>query len=993
MVEDRFTANHATEVSHYQLVESVGRGAMGEVFKAFDPALGRHVAIKFLRPGTPQEMRGILREARAMARVDHRHVCKVFETGMADDRPFLAMQFVDGLTLDKAKDRLSITQKVEVVRDVADAVQAAHTDGIIHRDLKPSNIMVEFKDDRSLKTWVMDFGVARLLGCDQTIESNQFSGTPLYMAPEQFKSLHQLDRRADVYSLGATLYELLCGRPPFTGSSSVNVIVQIVNDDPLPLRRRASDVPRDLETITMKCLAKQAHHRYPSAKELAHDLERFLDGKPIKAHPPSSMYRIVKTIRRNRAIYMALIVSTVLLTILTSWAILERRRSAHKMYLAQEFSRQAQAIENRMQLVYTMPRHDITSELDAVTQDIAMIERRIDELGDLAQGPGQYAIGRALMAVSDFEGALMHLQNAFQSGFNTPALHASLGHVLVELYERESNRANRLILDTRFREQRISELRTEYLNPARDHLDRAGSDDQNLYALALLDLLQDKPERALRSVQQYSTRQPWQADGYIMNSRILCDRAIEAEDQGDYQKALTFYDEAIVLIENGLHIVSSHPRMYSERDALKQFRFGMLVEERAGNDRESFDDLMRSLGQSLEVDPSNIDTYISMTWALQEWAYHESERGRNAQDPADRAVAMGRKAVDLDPQDPAAKKALALALLNRGSINEQSGLDPLPDYQDAATHMQDAIDLRPRDTNALNGMGSVLHYQAYYLKIKGKDNSDILRRSIEFYEQAIDVNPDFAYAHNNISIPCLNLGQSISDAGGDPSEVLLKLRHHLNRAIELNPNYYNAHLNLAISYWQHGAYLEKQGHDPRDYYRRSIASSEKAIGINPENRRALFTCSNAHAAIAEYLIRRSANPSSHLKKSRELIQLAIDANPGAHYSYNNFAHIYLLESTYLLNRGLDPLTPLHKAIALLSQAIQANPNRAMPYANLGYAYRDQAIFAIRTGADPGPLIQQSLTHFQKSLDLNEAYINGYVAGQGSITPSSIGNSK
>lgn len=978
MVQDRLPANTASEVSRYEMVESVGRGAMGEVFKAFDPALGRHVALKFLRSGTPQEVRGILREARAMARVDHRHVCKVFETGMANGRAFLAMQFVDGLTLDKAKDHLSITQKVEVIRDVADAVQAAHTDGIIHRDIKPSNIMVEFKDDGSLKTWVMDFGVARFLAADQTVESNQFSGTPLYMAPEQLKSHHQMDRRADVYSLGATLYELLCGRPPFTGSSSVNVIVQIINDDPRPLRRQASNVPRDLETITMKCLAKQAHHRYRSAKELVSDLDRFLEGKPIEAHPPSVLYRVTKTIKRNKAIYVALIVSTVTLTILTSWAIRERRRSAHKVYLAQEFSRQAQAIENYMQLVYTMPPHDVTSALNGVALDIAKIERRMDELGNLARGPGHYAIGRALMVVSDFEGAFTHLQNALQAGIQTPDLYASLGHVLVELYERESNRANRLILDRRFREQRLSELQNEYLNPARDHLSRAGLDAQNNYALALLDLLQDDPEKALQSVQEVYARQPWNADGYIMHARILCDLAIESEDQGDYQRALSLYDEAIAITDNGLRIVSSHPRLYSERDALKQFRFGMLVEERAGNDRESFDDLMLSLRQSLEVDPNNIDTYISMTWTLKEWAYHESERGRSAQEPADGAVEMGRKAVGLDPRANAAKKALALALLNRGYINEQSGLDPLPDYQESMIHMQDAIDLSPRDTNALNGMGSVLHYQAYYLKVQGKENRAILQRSIDFYEQAIDVNPNFAYAHNNISIPCLQLARTISDGGGDPSEILQKSRHHLNRAIELNPNYYNAHLNLAVSYWQHGIYLQEQGQDPRDYYDRSIASSERAIGINPENRRGLFTCSNVHAAIAEYLIKRGGEPATHLKTSRELIQMALDTTPGAHFSYNNFAHIYLLESTYLLNRGLDPLTPLKKAIDLLGQAIQSNPNRAMPYANLGYAYRDQAIYAMRTGSDPEPLIHESLANFQKGLKLNQAYINGYV---------------
>lgn len=214
--------------ARYEIIETVGRGAMGQVFKAYDRSLQRHVALKFLKDDDPKEVTRVLREARAMARINHEHVVQVYEAGTQDGKPFLSMQFIDGFTLDKAADHLSLEQKLMVIREIAMAVQEAHRNGIIHRDLKPSNIMVEIKEDGSIKPWVMDFGVARILSADQTRDTNVFSGTPLYMAPEQLRGRQELDRRADVYSLGATLYECISGRPPFVGTSSVHIILKVI---------------------------------------------------------------------------------------------------------------------------------------------------------------------------------------------------------------------------------------------------------------------------------------------------------------------------------------------------------------------------------------------------------------------------------------------------------------------------------------------------------------------------------------------------------------------------------------------------------------------------------------------------------------------------------------------------------------------------------------------------------------------------------------------
>ncbi|HNN96488.1 MAG TPA: serine/threonine-protein kinase, partial [Pseudomonadota bacterium] len=264
----------------YEFQKKLGQGGMGAVYKARDRRLGRDVALKFIRGGDPNMVMRFLQEARAQARIDHPHVCKVYEVGEVEGKAYIAMQYVDGHSLNRAAKDLSLTEKVLLMRQVAEAMHEAHRLGIIHRDLKPDNIMVERLTDGTLSPVVMDFGLARESGDNRGLtESGAVMGTPAYMAPEQARGdVRTLDRRADVYSLGATLYDLVAGSPPFDAESIVDVLMQVMNEDAVPLRNRLPSVPSDLETIVMKCLRKEPGARYDSAKALADDLQRYIDG-------------------------------------------------------------------------------------------------------------------------------------------------------------------------------------------------------------------------------------------------------------------------------------------------------------------------------------------------------------------------------------------------------------------------------------------------------------------------------------------------------------------------------------------------------------------------------------------------------------------------------------------------------------------------------------------------------------------------------------------
>ncbi len=294
----------------YILIQEVGRGGMGVVWKAWQTDLKRYVAVKVLAAGlwTEPDIKRFNREAQMAASLSHAHIASIYEIGSWEGKHFIAMEFVDGDSLSqftyshgkhvagRTARHLPPRRAIELVREAAQAVDYAHSKGIMHRDLKPHNIMVSRTDGR---VYVMDFGLARPIRSQDSISvSDAIVGTPQYMSPEQARG-DPLDRRTDVFSLGAVLYHVLSGRPPFEGRSAAETMMSVLADDPAPLRRLNPRVHADVETICLKALDKDRHRRYDSARSFAEDLTRYLEGEPISARPLTPRERLWKEIRRR----------------------------------------------------------------------------------------------------------------------------------------------------------------------------------------------------------------------------------------------------------------------------------------------------------------------------------------------------------------------------------------------------------------------------------------------------------------------------------------------------------------------------------------------------------------------------------------------------------------------------------------------------------------------------------------------------------------------
>ena len=294
----------------YAIYDQIGAGGMGAVYRAFDTKLQRPVAIKIITGQgiTQSEVKRFLREARAMAQLDHENIVKIYDTGISPT-PFIAMEYIEGSNLSTLikMSKINTEQLIKVIIETSNALSITHKAGIIHRDIKPANIMITNNQVAKL----MDFGLAKIDEDQQLSQSGSVIGTPAYMAPEQVQGI--VKPTNDIYSLGAVLYEGLTGRPPFEGETSLNILAQIVMEEPIPPRDLNPDISIYLEAISLKCLQKKASKRYSSAEELADDLRNFQKNRPITAKPYTRIDRAKKFILRNKAFSIGIAIFVVAL--------------------------------------------------------------------------------------------------------------------------------------------------------------------------------------------------------------------------------------------------------------------------------------------------------------------------------------------------------------------------------------------------------------------------------------------------------------------------------------------------------------------------------------------------------------------------------------------------------------------------------------------------------------------------------------------------------
>jgi serine/threonine-protein kinase len=742
-------------VPGYEVEAVLGRGGMGVVYRALHLRLNRPVALKMLLAGDcagPSERARFQREAEAVANLRHANIVQVYDVGEQDGRPYFTMEIVEGGSL--AEQLAGVPQPAReaaaLVGTLAQAVAAAHLGGILHRDLKPANVLLTV--DGTPK--ISDFGLARRLeGGERLTHSGALLGTPSYMAPEQARGRTQaLGPQVDIYALGAILYELLTGRPPFRGETAADTVVQVLSQEPVPPARLNPRVPRDLETICLKCLHKEPQRRYASAAALTEDLRCFLRGEAIAARPEGRLERLARGVRRRPTLAVGLTAGVLLATALAGGGLWVRGERAANERAKEQMQRLDQARRDQEATLERLDRarreRQLAERLDAIHLNReAVVKGRLDVRQSAVRADRDYeaALGDAGFGrVGDSPAAIAA---RIESSTIRDELVAALDDwaVCARRADADPGRQRWLLLVLRRADPNPGPIRQRLRDPAL-WTDRAALTKLAETALAekpsaqLPVALAERMLYAGADVVPFLQRVQREYPGDFWANYAL-GMALLTKNPGESMR----YLQAALAIRPGTAVLY---------DSL-----GVALLQIGRSD-----EAIEHFQQALHIDPEFANAHNNLGSALQ-------AKGR-----LDEAIAHFRHALRTDPLVAEVHCNLGGALVAKGRHDE------------ALEHLGQAVRIAPR-------MPQVHAHLCTALKARGGPQAVIAH-----YRQVLRTDPKFALAH-------AYLGGALAEAG-----QVDEAQGHLREALRIDPKLTVAHFQIGLALSSRGQYDQAIDH-------------------------------------------------------------------------------------------------------------------------------------------------------------------------------------
>jgi eukaryotic-like serine/threonine-protein kinase len=698
----------------YDVEALVGHGGMGVIYEARQHRLNRVVALKMLIAGAhagPRERARFQREAEAVASLQHPNIVAVYDVGDHEGCPYFTMELLEGGSLAQrlSDTPLPVGQAAALLITLADAVQAAHQAGIVHRDLKPANILLTAEGTPK----VADFGIARQFDEEPALTlSGVQIGTPSYMAPEQVSGIAgTIGPAADIYALGALLYEMLTGRPPFRGESVIETQRQVIHQEPVSPSRLNTKVPRDLETICLKCLSKEPQRRYASAAALANDLRRFAEGRPIQARPVGWAERSWRWCRRNPTL-AALLVTALVLVGLSSgggmWLVQRRAELRNEVVttVAQavslrrgfHFREARQLLDQLRQRVGRAGPDDLRGRVDQARADLDLVEHLDDariQVPTLVDGKYEPAGAERLYAAA-FVAAGLGREGDDSESMAARVQESAVREEIVAALDDWAS----ITPDLRRRAWLLAVARRADPDPVRGRLrePELWQDSARLTRLAREPSAAELPPQLATALGRVSRRSGGDAVALLSAAQAR------------------FPDDFWLNFELGWALYDVH----RWDEALGYCRAALALRPKASPVYDGLGYILRHMGrvdeaigffqQALRLDPEYVAAHVNLAYALQ-------AKGR-----LDEAIGHLQQTLSIAPKSALIHINLGLALRDKGRLVEAMG------------HLQQALSIEPKS-------GAVHYNLGMVLREKGR-----LGEAIDHLQQAVNIEPESAWA-------------------------------------------------------------------------------------------------------------------------------------------------------------------------------------------------------------------------------------------------------
>ncbi len=969
----------------YEIVRELGRGGMGVVYLAYHPSLKTHFAVKVLLAGddaSADAVRRFHQEAQASAKLRHPGMVAVHDIGEAEGKTYFAMEYVEGSNLERVlrdpvaaglapatgpsgpAPGLPARVAVRMTEEIAQAIQAAHEAGVIHRDLKPSNVL----RDGAGRLKVMDFGLAKLVeaaGAGGTV-TGSLMGTPAYMSPEQAEGrVREVDERSDVYQLGAILYELLTGRPPYGGETPIEIVLDVMRKAPPTPRRLNPKIDRDAETVCLKAMARDKGKRYGSARELAEDCRRFLDGDSVLARPEAWWERGARWAKRRKAL-TALAGAAMLAAVLAGVAgfrasIAEREREGEK--LARETAEREKAVLGEKVLTELREKAGLyldatlklrraglsakQAEQDYLPKLIAAVEEAEREMPDSPEP--RFHLGRMYRALMQFERARTEQDKAL----------ARAPDYAQGLYERA-------ILTAKAYGDRLSVLRADWISREGQRLAGAGMLEKGGLGGEKMKEMPGDDDLARDDAKAQALKRTMVADLERLETRVS-DPEPSSISPGSLDCArglFHFYRGRADEREQAQNLL----RAAIEKDPLlEEAHEGLARLQVAANQLE---DAIATYTRGMEMDKGYVAHLYGRAGAACILGTVKRTRGADPSELYGRAQADLGKALELDPGSADTWRHAGTLRLDWGTYRMSRGEDPGEVYGQAQADFGKALELDPGSAETWKNRGMVSSNWALCRQGRDEDPGELFGQAQADYGKALELDPDSAETWLRRGQVRTNLGTGEQGHGRDPGELYGQAQADFGKALELDPTSAETWMTRGVLRGNWGHYKQDHGEDPGELYAEAQADFGKALELNPDSAETWTSRGGVRKGWGAFRLNRGEDPGGLYSQAQADYGKSLELNPGSAETWERRGSLCVDWGNYRQTRGEDPGESYGQAQSDYGKALELNPRSAAVWSSRGRMRANWGRYRTVHGEDPCDLYGQAQSDYSKALELN-----------------------
>jgi tetratricopeptide (TPR) repeat protein len=740
---------------------------------------------------------------------------------------------------------------------------------------------------------------------------DRVKGTPAYMSPEQARGdVRHIDRRSDVYGLGATLYDLLSGKPPFEDETVVNLLLKVVDATPRPLRTIDPTIPAALELIVATCLHKEPSQRYASALALAEDLERFLSSQRVVARKLSLRYRIRYFARRNRLVTglgVALVVSLLgFVGYGVRSAVVQAKKEAlaqQRAALERQLGQDLKEIEWLLRAAYELPLHDTALEQSLVMRRMTAMADKLHQLPGESVAPVHRALGLGRLALHEVEAAIAELLQAQQAGDESAELHYALGRARGALFQKRLEEARRSGEHT-WVEKRRRELQAELLVPAVASLEQSRGLDLQApeYLQGLIALYRDQLDEALALADKAKQKAPWlyEAEELAGDAHLARGLAAKAGGQADaarasLERALAHYQAAIAIGRSAGHLYEKAAEVLLRQSEIDRERGKPVVPQ--------LEEARKLADHAITAAPRRGSGYTKKAYALFHLSCAYLGTDQSPEALGKQLVQVGDQALAIDPRDGYALDAVGSGLGCLGSYEQAKGRSPLPTWKDALARLRRAAEVMPHFPWAYNDYGTVL---VNYLEETAK-REELKEAEVATAEQwilkATELDPAYAFPLSNLARLYWVFATNQLGHGQNLQSSAARAIEYARRALAKDPQLQNASFAIAAAYLLQAEFALWSGADPVTFTKQATAVAEERLNQNPKAPDLYWLREQAYWIEAEALLRQHRQPEPAIVQGQREAQRCHDLHPPFPDCYLTEVQLLLTQAASLRSQG------------------------------------------------------------------------------------------